>query len=604
MFNGVPDQFHELISSRAALTLPLPLTLPLHVSPPPYFSGLDPSPPNHQLFQSHSLLLHQLHRHSSSVQNEEQEEEREMTSSMELPGLKSTSELVDPWREEEILALLRARSTIETGFSDFIWEHVSRKLAEVGFRRSPDKCKEKFEEMSRFCGSSNNNNSYTKNYRSFSELEAVYEGENPKTSAEKQVEITNEGGGKVTLNLEDNSGNESLVNPPVENKYVVKKSKVKKRKRHHKLELMKNFCEEIVNKIMAQQEELQNKLLQDMERREEERFAREEAWRKQEMIRINREIETRQHEQEVARDREATIIELLQNLTSIGPSQNLGFSVQNEDLLQTTNNKQNRLTSPSSSPAQKPTSLSDTFSQFNLKEPSSSANPNPPTSSSEAPSEPQNSDPTTSHQANPIVPTSSTPAMAPQNPNSRTAQNNTVLLPTSSSTAVLPPQNPNSTSSDREDHGKRWPRDEVNSLINLRCNLYNSTEDKDGNKVPIWERISQGMLELGYRRSAKKCKEKWENINKYFRKTKDANKKRSLDSKTCPYFHQLSSLYSQGTLSVPSEAPENHSSSPENRLESPETRFGSSKCGFSEAIMHVDEGKKNLGQVPALDFEY
>ncbi|KAF2594250.1 hypothetical protein F2Q70_00045570 [Brassica cretica] len=39
--------------------------------------------------------------------------------------------------------------------------------------------------------------------------------------------------------------------------------------------------------------------------------------------------------------------------------------------------------------------------------------------------------------------------------------------------------------------------------------------------------------------------EKWENINKYFKKVKESNKKRPLDSKTCPYFHQLEALYNE-----------------------------------------------------------
>ncbi|KAK0576840.1 hypothetical protein LWI29_024121 [Acer saccharum] len=51
------------------------------------------------------------------------------------------------------------------------------------------------------------------------------------------------------------------------------------------------------------------------------------------------------------------------------------------------------------------------------------------------------------------------------------------------------------------------------------------------------------MRGLGYNRSAKRCKEKWENINKYFKKVKDSNKKRPQDSKTCPYFSQLDALY-------------------------------------------------------------
>jgi hypothetical protein len=59
--------------------------------------------------------------------------------------------------------------------------------------------------------------------------------------------------------------------------------------------------------------------------------------------------------------------------------------------------------------------------------------------------------------------------------------------------------------------------------------------------------ISLAMKKLGYDRSAKKCKEKWENINKYFKKVKESNKKRPEDSKTCPYFHQLDALYSGRT---------------------------------------------------------
>ncbi|KAL0464207.1 UNVERIFIED_CONTAM: Trihelix transcription factor GTL2 [Sesamum latifolium] len=113
------------------------------------------------------------------------------------------------------------------------------------------------------------------------------------------------------------------------------------------------------------------------------------------------------------------------------------------------------------------------------------------------------------------------------------------------------------------DTGKRWPRDEIQALINLRCKLSSNSSSDDSSiakAAPLWERISQGMLELGYKRSAKRCKEKWENINKYFRKTKDSNKKRSVDSRTCPYFHQLSCLYSEGTLVAPTSTtlPETH----------------------------------------------
>ncbi|KAF8024931.1 hypothetical protein BT93_F1930 [Corymbia citriodora subsp. variegata] len=79
----------------------------------------------------------------------------------------------------------------------------------------------------------------------------------------------------------------------------------------------------------------------------------------------------------------------------------------------------------------------------------------------------------------------------------------------------------------------RWPKVEVEALIRLRTNL-DSKYQENGPKGPLWEDISAAMRRLGYERSAKRCKEKWENINKYFKKVKESNKKRREDSKTCP----------------------------------------------------------------------
>lgn len=88
----------------------------------------------------------------------------------------------------------------------------------------------------------------------------------------------------------------------------------------------------------------------------------------------------------------------------------------------------------------------------------------------------------------------------------------------------------------------RWPKVEVQALIKLRTNLDAKYQDS-GPKGPLWEEISAAMRKIGYNRSSKRCKEKWENINKYFKKVKESNKKRPEDSKTCPYFHQLDALY-------------------------------------------------------------
>lgn len=97
------------------------------------------------------------------------------------------------------------------------------------------------------------------------------------------------------------------------------------------------------------------------------------------------------------------------------------------------------------------------------------------------------------------------------------------------------------------DHGgaassSRWPKTEVHALIQLRMDMDNRYQE-NGPKGPLWEEISSGMRRLGYNRNPKRCKEKWENINKYFKKVKESNKRRPEDSKTCPYFHQLEAIY-------------------------------------------------------------
>lgn len=112
----------------------------------------------------------------------------------------------------------------------------------------------------------------------------------------------------------------------------------------------------------------------------------------------------------------------------------------------------------------------------------------------------------------------------------------------------VPPQDISSGGGSIESSSSRWPKAEVLALIRLRSGL-DSRYQEAGPKGPLWEEISAGMQQMGYKRSAKRCKEKWENINKYFKKVKESNKKRPEDAKTCPYFHQLDALYRQKLLS-------------------------------------------------------
>ncbi|KAG6420169.1 hypothetical protein SASPL_116688 [Salvia splendens] len=329
----------------------------------------------------------------------------------------------DPWSNDELLALLKLRSTTEIWFSDFTWEHVSRKLGELGYKRSAVDCKDKLEEVSRQFSSSSNKN-YNDLDEMYQEAHHIQEMEDQDPTAKKPQDV--------------------IINPTM------------KRKRRDKLDKFKGFCEAVVSKMMSKQEELHRKLIDDIVTRDEERIAREDAWRIQETKRIQTEIETRAKEQKSAAERQAVIIQFLKQFT----------------------------TTPEENQTGKFDTNTNTSSKTNSNSSSSLCKGTPP----------------------------QTPVVA----------------------------------------GRRWPREEVVALINLRCETGGGGEGS--NKGPLWERISQGMREMGYKRSAKRCKEKWENINKYFRKTKDSSKKRSVNSRTCPYFHQLSCLYGDGTIVAPNAA--------------------------------------------------
>jgi hypothetical protein len=234
----------------------------------------------------------------------------------------------------------------------------------------------------------------------------------------------------------------------------------KKRKRESN---WKDFFERLTRDVIKKQEDLQEKFLETIEKYEHERMAREEAWRMQEMARINREHETLIQERSTAAAKDAAVVAFLQKISG---QQN---SVQTQEIPQPT-------TTPTAPPPQ----------PLQLRPP----------------------------------PTSLAPVAKLEVPKRDNGYNFTV-----------------SSSS-------RWPKVEVQALINLRANL-DVKYQENGAKGPLWEDISAGMQKLGYNRSAKRCKEKWENINKYFKKVKESNKKRPEDSKTCPYFDQLDALYKE-----------------------------------------------------------
>ncbi|KAJ6797303.1 putative trihelix transcription factor GTL1 [Iris pallida] len=234
--------------------------------------------------------------------------------------------------------------------------------------------------------------------------------------------------------------------------------KQRAKRRQEQMGVITAFFESLVKQVMDHQESLHSKFLEVMERRDQERAGREEAWRKQEAARNVSKAASRAQERALAASREASIISFLEKIT--------GESL---DLPQFPSGKPHK---------------DQECSALDLYDVDGGNN----------------------------------------------SITNCVQLNTS-----------------------RWPKAEVQALIRVRSRLETRFQEP-GLKGPLWEEVSSMMAAIGYQRSAKRCKEKWENINKYFRKTKDSGKKRPQHSKTCPYFHQLDQLYSKSSTAAPSSS--------------------------------------------------
>ncbi|XP_044475925.1 trihelix transcription factor DF1-like isoform X2 [Mangifera indica] len=441
------------------------------------------------------------------------------------------------WPRQETLALLKIRSDMDQVFRDSshkgpLWEEVSRKLVELGYHRSAKKCKEKFENVYKYHKRTKDGRTGKpegKHYKFFYQLEALHHHHPPlpkpqttpfqpvisspsatamplsTTSTNPIAQNTTQ---NVTSTLPSHAFNSFPSSFPNISSHLFSSStssstaseeqyseEVMKRKRK-----WKKFFKRLTKQVIKKQEELQDKFLETIERRENERLAREEAWRIQEMTRINREHEILIQERSTAAAKDTAVIAFLQKIS--GQQQNLIQSQEKN---------------------------------------------NPP---------------------QPPAPPPLEPSVRPQQ------QRQEAPHPPPSTTMMI---NLDTTIMSRS---SRWPKAEVQALIKFRTAFANRYQE-NGQKGPLWEDISVAMRSMGYDRSAKRCKEKWENINKYFKKVKESNKERSENSKTCPYFTQLDALYREKIMK-----PVNNPMVP--LMVQPEQQW---------PLMQEDENNSNAGQV-------
>ncbi|KAI3820345.1 hypothetical protein L1987_07891 [Smallanthus sonchifolius] len=472
------------------------------------------------------------------------------------------------WPRQETLALLKIRSDMDVAFRDSslkgpLWDEVSRKLAELGFHRSAKKCKEKFENVYKYHKRTKDGRTSKtdgKTYRFFDQLQALERSPSAGSHLQQPLSLPpppqvvskppliqpmqntqipsvppavspismtvshpnnvdpisvaapavamptmniNHVGGfpfsQLNMSVSTNSSSSSTSSedePP-------------ERRRNRKRK-WKEFFGKLMKEVIDKQEELQTKFLDTLERRERDRMEREEAWRMQEMAKMKREHELLVQERSMVAAKDAAVITFLQKITGQNPSTVIP-QISAMQLLQQ-QQQPNHPPVPASTPGPASMPLPP------------SRQPTPPMQQQIQQPPPTQSLPVPSPVPVPVpvsVPTPApTPPVVKNLDNGRGGEGENMLQPSPS----------------------RWPKAEINALINLRTTL-DTKYQENGPKGPLWEEISSAMRKLGYNRNAKRCKEKWENINKYYKKVKESSKKRPEDSKTCPYFHQLDAIY-------------------------------------------------------------
>ncbi|PRQ49192.1 putative transcription factor MYB-HB-like family [Rosa chinensis] len=445
------------------------------------------------------------------------------------------------WPRQETLALLKIRSDMDAEFKAAtakmpLWEEVSRKMGEAGYSRDAKKCKEKFENIYKYhkrtretrCG-----RSAGKTYKYFEQLEAIeqhhFEHIPPAETvqaetAETAATIPKDG---VSHALPPCSSIQHQLSSFVDNSTPTTSCSSKESEgTHKKKRRVTEFFEKLMKQVIDKQENLQTKFVEVMDKYEQDRVAREEAWKMQEMARIEREREQLAQERSVAAAKDSAVLAFLQKFSEqaasvhMPPGQACSVQIPNQ-----------------------PSSVQLPMQACSVQLPNQSSSVQLPVQASAV----RVQMPDNSPLANTVT-------------DKQKKDEDWERLHRS-----LERPDKNNGRSHTPIGSTRWPREEVEDLIKLRSN-YDLQYQENGSKGHLWEEISASMKKLGYDRNAKRCKEKWENINKYYRRLKDSNKKRPEDSKTCAYYNVLDALYNKKTSRAENQVDSNYELRPEELL--------------------------------------
>ncbi|KAF5784173.1 putative transcription factor MYB family [Helianthus annuus] len=109
--------------------------------------------------------------------------------------------------------------------------------------------------------------------------------------------------------------------------------------------------------------------------------------------------------------------------------------------------------------------------------------------------------------------------------------------------------------------GGRWSKEETLALLDIRAKL-DSKFKAANHKGHLWDEVSMIMCgEHGYKRSGKKCSEKFENLYKYYKKIKEGKAGRQ-DKKHYRFFHQLEAICGETSANANANSVANTTSPP------------------------------------------
>ncbi|XP_043699887.1 trihelix transcription factor PTL-like [Telopea speciosissima] len=239
------------------------------------------------------------------------------------------------WPRQETLTLLEIRSRLDPKFKEAnqkgpLWDEISRIMAEEhGYQRSGKKCREKFENLYKYYKKTKEGKAGRqdgKNYRFFRQLEALY-GETTTTTTpvpETQTHLAPHSLGFQPTSQSSPKGKQcesliSLSNSSDLDSSSSEEEKLEESHSHRKRKSWKakirDFMDSQMRRLVETQEAWLEKTLKTLERKEQERLFREEAWQKEESTRLAREFKFWAHERAWVEARDASLMEALEKFT-------------------------------------------------------------------------------------------------------------------------------------------------------------------------------------------------------------------------------------------------------------------------------------------------